>query len=80
MIVVYGTKRKVKKIKPLGVQNCPNCGHKIEAELAKEGGYFHIYYIPVFPYLGGYKFISCPCCGISKVLTGDEFKQLKNEG
>lgn len=77
MIVVYGLKRKLKHVKSLGTAVCPNCGHKVETELAKIGGYAHIYYIPVFPYLGGEKFVLCPCCGISKKLTGAEFKELK---
>lgn len=79
MIIVYGARKKVKKIKPLGIQECPNCGHRIDAELAKETGYCHIYYIPVFPLLGCYKFIACPYCGISKKLTSAEFKELKQK-
>lgn len=78
MLVVYGTKKKVKRIKPIGTQVCENCGHTIDAELAREGGYHHIYYIPVFPY-SGYKFILCPNCGISKKLTGAEYKELKQK-
>lgn len=78
MVVVYGFKRKLKTIKTLGPTTCENCGHSVQATLNKEGGYFHIYYIPVFPNVGGWKFIGCPNCGISKKLTGAEFKALKN--
>lgn len=78
MIVVYGVRKKVKFLKTLKTTVCENCGHEVETKLAKEGGYCHVYYIPVFPYLGGYKFISCPNCGVSKLLTNQEFKELKS--
>ena len=77
MMVVYGTRKKLKNIKPLGRMRCTNCGHEVDASLAKEGGYFHICFIPVFPHLG-YKMILCPCCGIMKKLTNEELKELKN--
>ena len=77
MMVVYGTRKKLKNIKPLCRMMCTNCGHEVDASLAKEGGYFHICFIPVFPHLG-YKMILCPCCGIMKKLTNEEFKELKN--
>lgn len=78
MMVVYGTRKKLKNIKSLGRMRCTNCGHEVEASLAREGGYFHICYIPVFPHLG-YKIILCPHCGIMKKLTNEEFKEMKNE-
>ena len=77
MLIVYGVRKKLKTIRDLGTQECPNCGHTVKAQLMREGGYEHVYYIPVFPYFGT-KFISCPCCGIGKKLTGAEFKALKN--
>ena len=79
MVVYYGTKRKVKKIKDLGPTTCPNCGHNVIATLNREGGYHHVYGIPVFPNVGGWKFIGCPNCGIAKKLTGAEFKDLKKQ-
>ena len=79
MIIVYGTRKKLKKIKDLGPTTCTNCGHNVMATLNKEGGYCHLCYIPVFPYTMGYKFIGCPNCGIAKKLTGAEYKELKNK-
>lgn len=79
MLVVYGIKHKIKNIKSLGINTCENCGHKVETTLCKETGYIHVYYIPLLPYLGGFKFISCPNCGISKVLDKEEFKRIKDE-
>lgn len=77
MIVTYGTRKKLKNIKPLGRMRCTNCGHEVEATLTKETGYHHVCFIPVFPAFG-YKIILCPCCGIMKKLTNDEFKEMKN--
>ncbi|MBR3518071.1 MAG: zinc-ribbon domain-containing protein [Lachnospiraceae bacterium] len=79
MIIYYGTKKKLKPVSDLGEMTCTNCGHRIGATLAKEGGYFHIFFIPVFPLLTGYKFIYCPYCGIMKKLTNAEFKELKEK-
>ncbi|MCQ2467902.1 MAG: zinc ribbon domain-containing protein [Clostridia bacterium] len=76
MVIVYGLRKKLKRVKALGTQVCPNCGHNVEMELAKEGGYAHLCYIPVFPYLGE-KFKFCPYCGISTKLTGAEYKAIK---
>ena len=77
MIIYYGFKRKLKPVSDLGKMTCTKCGHDINASLAKEGGYFHIFFIPVFPILTGYKMVYCPCCGISRKLTGAEYKELK---
>lgn len=77
MMVVYGTRRKVKFVRKLGRMTCTNCGHDVEAAVAKEGGYFHIYYIPMFPAVGGLKFIACPNCGVMRTLNKQEFKSLK---
>lgn len=79
MYVVYGTRTKLKTVKNLGPTTCTNCGHNVQATLNKEGGYHHIYYIPVFPNVGGWKFIGCPNCGIAKKLTGAEYKELKKK-
>ena len=78
MIIYYGEKKKLKHIRELGKMRCTNCGHEVEASLAKEGGYIHVFFIPVFPSLGGYKIIFCPNCGIMKKLSSEEFKNLKN--
>lgn len=78
MLVIYGTKKKLKVDKDLGMTTCSNCGHSVKASLAHEGGYHHIYYIPIFPYLNGAKIIACPNCGIMKVLTKDEYNTYKN--
>ncbi|MCR5529899.1 zinc-ribbon family protein [Oscillospiraceae bacterium] len=76
MIIYYGTKKKLKHVKQLGRMRCTNCGHEVDASLTKEGGYFHIFFIPVFPVFG-YKMIFCPNCGIMKKLTSEEFKEMK---
>lgn len=78
MLVVYGTKRKIKIDKELGPMTCTNCGHNVNASLAHEAGYHHIYYIPIFPYLGGADIIACPNCGIMRVLDREEFLSIKN--
>lgn len=75
-VIYYGTKKKLHIDKVLGVQTCPNCGHQVEMSLAHESGYFHIYWIPLFP-LGGWKIKACPVCGVSQKLTAEEFKTLK---
>ena len=72
-VVYYGTRRKVKVDRSLGVQNC---GHEVEMSLAHESAYFHIYWIPLVP-LSGWKFKACPNCGISQKVTPEEFKALK---
>lgn len=77
MTVIYGTKTKVKIDKELGMMTCTNCGHEVNAAVAHEAGYHHVYYVPLFPYLGGAKMILCPCCGIMKVLSKEEFKAQK---
>ncbi len=79
MIVVYGVKRKIKIVKSLGQNTCTNCGHVVETALAKEGGYCHVYYIPVFPYVGGLKFIACPNCGVMEPVSSQKFKEIKNQ-
>lgn len=75
-IIIYGKKRKLKIDKSLGIQTCPNCGRNIEMSLAHEKGYYHIYWIPVFPFRG-WKFKACPNCGVSQKLSSAEFKALK---
>ena len=75
--VVYGVKKKVKLDKSLGVQTCPNCGHSVELQLARETGYGHLYYIPLLP-LPTLKMKACPNCGLAQILSSEEYKQLKN--
>lgn len=77
MIIVYGIRRKVKTVKNLGKGVCCNCGHEVSQILAKECGHAHVYYIPVFPLLNGIKFIGCPICGISRLVSKEEFKAIK---
>lgn len=77
MIIYYGTKKKLKMVKPLGRMVCTNCGYEVDATLAKETGYHHVFLIPVFPAFG-LKIILCPHCGIMKNLTKDEFNEMKN--
>ncbi len=79
MMYVYGTRKKIKKIRDLGQMTCTNCGHSINAVLAKEVGYCHFCYIPVFPYLMGYKIILCPNCGIMRKLDNEEFQSLQED-
>lgn len=77
MIIYYGTRKRLKPVRQLGRMRCTNCGHEVEASLAKETGYFHIFLIPVFPVFG-YKLVFCPCCGVMRKLTNDEFKEMKD--
>ncbi len=74
--ICYGTKRKLVPDSSLGATTCPNCGHNVEMALAHESGYFHIYWIPIFP-LPSWKVKLCPNCGIIEKLDGDTFKTLK---
>lgn len=76
MVVIYGTKTKLKFDKSLGVQTCPNCGNYVELSVAHESKYAHIYHIPLMP-LPGWKLKFCPNCGVAQKLTKDEFKSLK---
>ena len=76
MLVVYGTRRKLKIENSLGVQTCPNCRYNTEQTLAKEKCHAHIYYIPIFFYTG-WRFRFCPNCGIVEVLSKSEYKTIK---
>ena len=77
MVIYYGVKKKLKLVSDLGQMTCTNCGHNVRAALAKEGGYVHIFFIPVFPVLTGYKMVYCPNCGIMRKVSGEEFKEMK---
>lgn len=74
-VIIYGTKKKIKVDKPLGVQTCPNCGHPVEMSMAHEKGYFHIYYIPLVPFVG-WRVKLCPNCGIVQKYDRKEFKAI----
>lgn len=73
--IVYGIRHKIKRKKTLGVSECPNCRHTVEMVLAREGGYFHICFIPLIP-LSGWKVKLCPNCGIVQKFSKQEFKEL----
>jgi transcription elongation factor Elf1 len=61
-IVIYGT-----KIVPVGVDEsfvkCPVCGSHQHADVMVESHYYHLYWIPVFPY-DKTATIICQNCGL----------------
>jgi len=75
-MIYYGTRRKLKVDKSLGVKICPNCGHQTEQSLAHEACSFTIYFIPVFFY-SGWRIKLCPNCGVVEKLTKAQFKEIK---
>ena len=77
MIYTYGTRKKIKIDKSLGVMQCTNCGNTGEIALAHEACYAHFCYIPIFFYTG-YRMKLCPCCGVMEKLSKNEFKAIKN--
>jgi hypothetical protein len=77
MVIIYGSKKKLKLDKDLGRCICPNCHHQVERTLAREKTYVTLFYIPVLGWTSK-KFILCPCCGDSEVLTGSKYNELKN--
>jgi predicted RNA-binding Zn-ribbon protein involved in translation (DUF1610 family) len=77
MVINFGVKTTLQLVSHLGHMTCTNCGQEVRAALAKEGGYVHIFFIPVFPVLTGYKMVYCPNCGIMRKLSGEEFKEMK---
>lgn len=79
MMVIYGDYRKLKIDKDLGEMVCPNCGHRVNAALARETHKPHICYIPVF-YYTGWRIKFCPNCGVMERLSKEEYNRLKNEG
>lgn len=77
MVVIYGTKKKMKIEKSLGYGICPRCHHNVELALAREKTLATIYYIPIFGWTSK-RMILCPCCGDSELLTSAKFKEIKN--
>ncbi len=77
MVIVYGTKKKLKIDKSLGHKMCPNCHHTTEQALAREKTAVTIFYIPIVGWVSK-RMIFCPCCGESRKLTSAEYKELKN--
>lgn len=77
MVIIYGSKKKLKLDKELGRCVCPNCHHQVERSLAREKTYITLFYLPILGWTSK-KFILCPCCGDSEVLTGAKYKELKN--
>lgn len=77
MIILYGTRKKIKVEKNLGAYVCPNCHHAAEHSLAREKTYITLFYIPVIGWTSR-RFILCPCCGDSEVLNGARYKEIKN--
>jgi predicted RNA-binding Zn-ribbon protein involved in translation (DUF1610 family) len=77
MFILYGTRKKLKIDKSLGNQTCPNCHHTLERALAREKTAITLFYIPIIGWTSK-KFILCPCCGDSQILSGAEYKELKN--
>lgn len=77
MFILYGTRQKVKIVKPLRKDRCMVCNHVTEKALAKEKKSFTVFFIPLFTWTT-LKFIFCPVCGRSKILTNAEYKEIKN--
>jgi hypothetical protein len=48
-MIIYGWRTKTSKLKPLGVGNCKECG-KGPIRSFTVFRYFHIYWVPLFPY------------------------------
>lgn len=77
MFILYGSRKKIKVDKSLGVSVCPNCHHAVERSLAREKTALTVFYIPVIGWTSK-RLVVCPCCGDSEVLTGARYKELKN--
>jgi hypothetical protein len=77
MLIIYGTRKKLKLDRNLGRGVCPNCHHDVERSLAREKFAVTLFYIPVLGWTSK-RLIVCPCCGDSEVLTGGQYKELKN--
>ena len=75
MLIVYGTRRKIKVAQDMGVQVCPNCGHTSRLALAMEKTIGHIFYIPLFS-ITSRRMVLCSGCGIVEQLEKDRFKQM----
>ncbi|MBP5197437.1 MAG: zinc-ribbon domain-containing protein [Lachnospiraceae bacterium] len=76
MIIIYGTRTKLKIDKKIGVRKCENCHHTVEQALAREKLSFTLFYIP-FLILTKRRMILCPCCGEAKSMSYEEYKQMK---
>ncbi len=82
-MVIYGWNSKSLKEAPFNGHQCTNCGHE-STHIVVYGSYFHIFWIPLFPYRKSLKIICDNCQHASKPKEVSEevrslAKQLKSK-
>lgn len=75
MIILFGTKKKQKKMCTEGALRCSNCGNVTNWEVLKVTDWFTLFFIPVFP-MGSHYYEVCPICHAANPITKEDSEML----
>ena len=62
MIIVYGTKNKIKNLGIVGKYECSRCNNISDLQFMSSQQWFTLFWIPIFPISKKQKFMQCPIC------------------
>ena len=62
MIIVYGTKNKIKNLGIVGKYECSRCNNISDLQFMSSQQWFTLFWIPIFPISKKKEFMQCPIC------------------
>ena len=62
MIIVYGTKNKIKNLGIVGKYECSRCNNISDLQFMSSQQWFTLFWIPIFPISKKQEFMQCSIC------------------
>ena len=62
MIIVYGTKNKIKNLGIVGKYECSRCNNISDLQFMSSQQWFTLFWISIFPISKKQEFMQCPIC------------------
>ena len=62
MIIVYGTKNKIKNLDIVGKYEYSRCNNISDLQFMSSQQWFTLFWIPIFPISKKQEFMQCPIC------------------
>lgn len=65
MIIVYGTKNKIKNLGIVGKYECSRCNNISDLQFMSSQQWFTLFWILIFPISKKQEFMQCPICHLN---------------
>lgn len=75
MFIIFGTRRRVKKLHGRTLYHCNHCNNNEYWDIVQVAEWFTLFFIPIFPIQRQY-YLMCPICSYGVKISSQEYKRL----